>query len=121
VSGAKPALASGKYSSFSKKIVSFVRCTGRLIETHQHARRLRGHTGRIDAEITSRDDLRRVLIAGDTHGNTAWVDALARTAAEQGCPIIIQVGDFGYFPDHQEGPRFLTAVGTACALNGVEL
>lgn len=75
----------------------------------------------MDPAITSGDGVRRVLIAGDTHGNTAWVDALARTAAEQGCPIIIQVGDFGYLPDHQEGPRFLTAVDTAFALNGVEL
>ena len=46
---------------------------------------------------------------------------LRGTAAEQGCPIIIQVGDFGYFPDHPDGPRFLTAVDTACAVNGVEL
>jgi predicted phosphodiesterase len=75
----------------------------------------------MDAEMTSRDDTRRVLIAGDTHGNIAWVETLTRKAAQQGCPIIIQVGDFGYFPDHPGGPRFLTAVDTACAVNGVEL
>jgi predicted phosphodiesterase len=75
----------------------------------------------MDAGTTSRDDIRRVLIAGDTHGNTAWVEALTRKAAEHGCPIIMQVGDFGYFPDHPGGPRFLTAVDTACAVNGVEL
>jgi hypothetical protein len=74
----------------------------------------------MDAALTSRDDVRRVLIAGDTHGNTAWVEALAKTAAESGCPVIIQVGDFGYFPDHPDGPRFLTAVDTACATSGVE-
>ena len=73
------------------------------------------------AAITSRDDVRRVLIVGDTHGNIAWVEGLARTAAAQGCPIILQVGDFGFFPDHPEGLRFLTAVDTACAVNGVEL
>jgi predicted phosphodiesterase len=75
----------------------------------------------MDAGTTSRDEVRRVLIAGDTHGNTAWVETLTRKAAEQCCPIIIQVGDFGYFPDHPGGPRFLTAVDTACAVNGVEL
>jgi len=75
----------------------------------------------MDAGLTSRDEIRRVLIAGDTHGNTAWVDTLTRTAAEQDCRLIIQVGDFGYFPDHPGGPRFLTAVDTACAVNGVEL
>ena len=73
------------------------------------------------AAITSRDDLRRVLVAGDTHGNTVWVEGLVRTAAEKSCPIVIQVGDFGYFPDHHDGPRFLTAVDTACSRHGVEL
>ena len=57
--------------------------------------------------MSTRDEIRRVLIAGDTHGNTAWVEALTTRAAEQGCPLIIQVGDFGYFPDHPDGPRFL--------------
>lgn len=75
----------------------------------------------MDAATTSQDDSRRVLIAGDTHGNTPWVETLTRRAAEQGCPIIIQVGDFGYFPDLPGGPRFLTAVDTACAVNGVAL
>ena len=75
----------------------------------------------MDAAITSRDDVRRVLVAGDTHGNAPWVEGLAATAAEQGCPIVIQVGDFGYFPDHPNGPRYLTAIDTACARHGVEL
>ena len=74
----------------------------------------------MDAAITPRDDVRRVLVAGDTHGNTAWVEGLVRTAAEQACPVVLQVGDFGYFPDHADGPRFLTAVDTACARHGVE-
>lgn len=72
------------------------------------------------AANTSRDDVRRVLVAGDTHGNTAWVEGLVRTAAEQHCPIVFQVGDFGYFPDLSGGPRFLTAVDAACARHGVE-
>jgi predicted phosphodiesterase len=75
----------------------------------------------MDAGATSRDDVRRVLIAGDTHGNTAWVESLTKRAAQQGCPIIIQVGDFGYFPDRPGGQRFLTDVDSACAVNGVEL
>lgn len=68
-----------------------------------------------------RDDVRCVLVAGDTHGNADWVEGLVRTAAEQGCPMVIQVGDFGYFPDLSDGPRFLTAVDSACARHGVEL
>ena len=68
-----------------------------------------------------RDDVRRVLIAGDTHGNSKWVAHLADIAARAGCAVIIQVGDFGYFPDHPGGPRFLTALDGACEINGVEL
>jgi len=75
----------------------------------------------MDALTTSRDDIRRVLIAGDTHGNTAWVETLTRTAAAHGCSVIIQIGDFGYFPNLPEGPRFLSAVDAACAANDVEL
>ena len=75
----------------------------------------------MDAPTISRDDLRRVLIAGDTHGNTAWLETLTRTAAAQGCRVIIQVGDFGYFPNFRDGPGFLAAATAACATNGVEL
>ena len=62
-----------------------------------------------------------MLVAGDTHGNTAWVEGLIRTAAEESCPIVIQVGDFGYFPGPSHRPRFLTAADTACSVHGVEL
>ena len=75
----------------------------------------------MDAAFATRDNVRRVFVAGDTHGNTPWVEGLAATAAAHGCPIVIQVGDFGYFPHHPDGPRFLTAVDTACARHGVEL
>ena len=69
----------------------------------------------------SRDEIRRVLVAGDTHGNTKWVKYLTDVAGRSDCPVIIQVGDFGYFPDHRDGPRFLSTVDQACAANGVEL
>lgn len=79
------------------------------------------HTGRMNAAITPRDEIRRVLIAGDARGNAAWVETLTTKAAERACPVIIQVGDFGYFPDRPRGPRFLSAVDTACRDNGVVL
>ncbi len=75
----------------------------------------------MDRAFTYRDDVRRVLIAGDTHGNTKWVQHLTRVAARSDCPVIIQVGDFGYFPDHRDGPRFISDVDRACAANNVEL
>jgi hypothetical protein len=70
---------------------------------------------------TNRNDIQRVLIAGDTHGNTKWVTHLTEIAARSGCPVIIQVGDFGYFPDHPDGPQFISAVDGACEANDVEL
>ena len=68
-----------------------------------------------------RDGIRRVLMAGDTHGNIGWIKRLAKAAADNDCPVIIQVGDFGYFPAHGEGRHFLTAVERACATNGIKL
>ena len=68
-----------------------------------------------------RDGVRRVLMAGDTHGNIGWIKRLAKAAADNDCPVIIQVGDFGYFPAHGEGRHFLTAVERACATNGIKL
>ena len=68
-----------------------------------------------------RGDVRRILVAGDTHGNTKWVRHLTDVATRNDCPVIIQVGDFGYFPVHPDGPRFLTATDRACAANGVDL
>jgi Icc-related predicted phosphoesterase len=78
-------------------------------------------TGLMDHAITDRDDVRRVLIAGDTHLNTAWLNRLVDAAAENDCTVIVQVGDFGYFPEHRDGLRYLTAVEHSCAINGVEL
>ena len=75
----------------------------------------------MDAPTISRHEIHRVLIAGDTHGNTAWMEALTRTAAAEGCAVIIQVGDFGYFPNFPDGPGFLADANAACATNGVEL
>ena len=75
----------------------------------------------MDCAATHGDDIGRVLIAGDTHGNTKWVEHLTDVAARSNCPVIIQVGDFGYFPEHRDGPRFLSMIDRACEANGVEL
>lgn len=111
----------GKHPSISQRSFHLFGVLDSLPETRPRSRCLDGHTGGMDAAMTSRDDVRRVVIAGDTHGNTAWVEELVSTAAGQGCPIVIQVGDFGFFPDHPEGPRFLTALDAACSREGVEV
>jgi len=44
----------------------------------------------------------RVLIAGDTHGNLRWIAELAELAARHRCDGIVQLGDFGFWPDRIE-------------------
>ena len=39
------------------------------------------------------------MVAGDTHGNLAWIATLAKLAARHGCAGIVQLGDFGFWPD----------------------
>lgn len=44
-------------------------------------------------------DSARLLIAGDTHGNLDWISTLASLASRHGCSGILQLGDFGFWPD----------------------
>ncbi len=44
----------------------------------------------------------RLLIAGDTHGNRSFVAYLAKQAVAQRCCGIVQLGDFGFWPDPYE-------------------
>lgn len=48
---------------------------------------------------------------GDTHGDTAAVCNIAiPQALKHDCPVIVQCGDFGYWPHTQNGLRFLDKV-----------
>jgi predicted phosphodiesterase len=38
------------------------------------------------------------MVAGDTHGDIAWVGHLSTIAADAGASTVLQVGDFGYWP-----------------------
>lgn len=50
----------------------------------------------------------RILLVGDTHGNTLWWEQFVTPAAQQlNADVICQVGDFGYW---QGGDDFLSAV-----------
>ena len=51
----------------------------------------------------------RLLVAGDTHGNSWWLHRLASLAVELGCDGVVQLGDFGFWPDQ----RTLRAYGWA--------
>lgn len=52
----------------------------------------------------------RVLLVGDTHGNTPWLErTVIPTALANDAALIIQVGDFGWWPDRDSGRRFIAA------------
>lgn len=52
----------------------------------------------------------KILLAGDTHGNTKHVKYLISTALEQGCERIFQLGDFGYWEHETSGVRYLNEI-----------
>ncbi len=57
----------------------------------------------------------RLLVAGDVHGNIAWMRALCDLAGTHECDAVLQLGDFGYWPHHPEGTRFLRHVSHQAA------
>lgn len=40
----------------------------------------------------------KILVCGDWHGYTAAAKACAKKADQEGCDVIVQVGDFGFWP-----------------------
>lgn len=73
-------------------------------------------------------DPRRLLIAGDTHGNLEWIGTLSKLAARHDCDVVVQVGDFGFWPDPVVmrrsrraviNHRWLDAVDQRAAVHGV--
>ncbi len=64
----------------------------------------------------------RLLVAGDTHGNTRWVcDRLYPWAKDLGCDGIVQLGDFGFWEHTDDGVDYLDRVDAAAAAAGIPL
>lgn len=55
----------------------------------------------------------RILLAGDTHGNTRHMQYLIKTAKQQNCDRIFQLGDFGYWEHEPSGRLYLDEVQRA--------
>lgn len=52
----------------------------------------------------------RVLLAGDTHGNLVWFSRTVLSAANrEDADLIIQLGDFGWWPGQPSGDAFIEA------------
>jgi hypothetical protein len=52
----------------------------------------------------------QVLMAGDVHGNVARLGELLEVCGDEGCSHLLQVGDFGWFPNIRAGREFIDAV-----------
>jgi hypothetical protein len=54
--------------------------------------------------------VKRILVAGDTHGNIKHCAQLARKASELSCPAVFVVGDFGYWEHQPHGVEFCDSI-----------
>lgn len=63
----------------------------------------------------------RILVVGDTHGDTGQLFAVIDRAVKWKADLILQVGDFGYWPRTPSGPKFLRKIEARLALHGLEL
>lgn len=52
----------------------------------------------------------RILVAGDTHGNSNHTDWVIQKAMDLGIRQILQVGDFGFWTHRHRGVRFLDRI-----------
>jgi len=67
---------------------------------------------------------RRILVAGDWHGNEEWARSVIRRASglltSEPRRLILHLGDFGIWPD-RAGQAYLTRIAAAVAEAGAEL
>ncbi|MEN4465452.1 metallophosphoesterase [Mycolicibacterium fortuitum] len=60
-----------------------------------------------------------VMLAGDWHGNTGWATSLILSAGVRGIPVLLQLGDFGFWVPGRRTDDYLDEIETACARHGV--
>lgn len=63
----------------------------------------------------------RVLLAGDWHGNTNRAGGVIASAGMRGIPVVLQLGDFGFWVPGADTDAYLDTVDKLCARHGVEL
>ena len=62
----------------------------------------------------------QILLVGDSHGDVDFMQAAIRRAAENNCSKILQLGDFGFWPD-EKGDQFLSQVAACAQAHNVEV
>lgn len=63
----------------------------------------------------------RIMFLGDTHGNAGWTRQAIDYAAGNGCDVIVQVGDFGFWSDNADTAAFLAITQSRLAKHGITL
>lgn len=64
----------------------------------------------------------RLLVVGDTHSEaSSWTSVVRPAIAAERPDAVLSVGDFGYWPDHPEGRRFLDEVEGSIGPSGIEV
>ncbi len=63
----------------------------------------------------------RVLVVGDLHANTGAALGVIEHAVVMGADVILQAGDFGWWPREEYGRSYLRKVEKHLALRGLEL
>ena len=63
----------------------------------------------------------RVLIAGDAHGDSNWIEEICDVAVKQRCDVILQLGDFGFWSHTGAGETYLNNVDRALAERELQL
>lgn len=61
----------------------------------------------------------RVFLVGDVHGDLQWATKMSHFARQHGCTIILQLGDFGYWPHTPSGQKFLGELEKVASSLGV--
>lgn len=63
----------------------------------------------------------RILLVGDLHANTGAAFQVLDHAAEVGADLVLQVGDYGWWPRDAAGQKFIRKVEKRLALRGLDL
>jgi Icc-related predicted phosphoesterase len=65
----------------------------------------------------------KILVCGDWHGNTVFVENIFNAIAREGweVDVIVQVGDFGFWEHRDEGVHFLDSLSTFSQESGIPI
>ncbi|MEB3023043.1 MULTISPECIES: metallophosphoesterase family protein [Mycolicibacter] len=75
----------------------------------------------MDANPLSSPGPDRIVVAGDWDGNTGRACLVIWYAGTRNIPLVLQLGDFGFWTPGEETESYLDAVEASCAEHGVQV